>query len=92
MKIITFGTLKGGTGKTTSAFNIASCLAEDYKVLLIDCDPQGNLSQDAGIDIADQDAISIKNVFESYMRPEQVRRKVQLGSFRTWISSSQIFG
>ena len=35
MKIIAFGTMKGGTGKTTLAFNLAGLLAAgDYKVLL----------------------------------------------------------
>ena len=35
MKIIAFGTLKGGTGKTTVAFNVGGLLAEKYKVLFI---------------------------------------------------------
>ncbi|HAT6979782.1 TPA: AAA family ATPase [Legionella pneumophila] len=43
--------VKGGTGKTTSIFNIASC-ANTYgaKVLVIDADPQGNLTDANGID------------------------------------------
>lgn len=44
MKIIAIGTLKGGTGKTTVLFNIAGILAETKKVLVIDLDPQCNLS------------------------------------------------
>lgn len=71
MKVITIGTLKGGTGKTTTTFNLAGCLAEDSKVLLIDCDPQANLSQDCGVDITDQSADSIKSVFDSYLSPEK---------------------
>lgn len=71
MKIITVGTLKGGTGKTTTTFNLAGCLAEEHKVLLIDCDPQANLSQDCGIDITNQTAPSIKSVFDSYLAPEK---------------------
>ena len=69
-KIIAVGTLKGGTGKTTTTFNIAGCLAEENKVLLIDCDPQANLSQDCGIDITDYYANnSIKSVFDKYLEP-----------------------
>lgn len=43
--------VKGGTGKTTTIDNIASC-ANTYgaKVLLIDADPQGNLTDANGID------------------------------------------
>lgn len=63
MKIVAFGTLKGGTGKTTVAFNIGGILAEEHKVLFIDVDPQANLSDNVGVDIADQDGWTVRNIF-----------------------------
>ena len=42
---------KGGTGKTTTAVHLAAGLAElDYRVLLVDADPQGNVAAWFGID------------------------------------------
>lgn len=48
--IISFTNHKGGTGKTTSVVNIACALRDKkYNVLLIDLDPQGNLSYSLGV-------------------------------------------
>ena len=69
MKIIAFGTLKGGTGKTTVAFNVGGILAEEHKVLFIDVDPQSNLSDNVGIDIADQNGWSVRNIFDNSTKP-----------------------
>ena len=46
MKIIALANHKGGVGKTTSVLNIGYALtARGYQVLLVDCDPQANLTQ-----------------------------------------------
>src|SRR5688500_14123851 len=48
--IISISNHKGGVGKTTSAVNIGVGLKnEGKKVLLIDLDPQANLTQSLGI-------------------------------------------
>ncbi|PBQ34525.1 hypothetical protein CNR22_22995 [Sphingobacteriaceae bacterium] len=48
--IIAFANHKGGTGKTTSVINLGKALSDSGKrVLLIDLDPQGNLSYSLGL-------------------------------------------
>jgi len=70
--IITFGTLKGGTGKTRSVFNFSALLAEKHKVLAVDADPQFNLTVDMRVSVMESGIRTIKDVFEGGYTAEEV--------------------
>src|SRR5215210_1419177 len=49
-RVISFANQKGGVAKTTTTLNLGVALSEKgFKVLLVDLDPQGNLTMSQGL-------------------------------------------
>lgn len=69
---------KGGTGKSTSILTIGKALSKKgYKICLIDCDPQANLSKTLLKDkVFEDEYTSMANLFKSKIEVETVLKAI----------------
>lgn len=76
-KIIAVANQKGGVGKTTTAVNLAACVAEaGKKVLLVDFDPQGNASSGVNVRCGEKtvyEALLMQTTLDSVIAPTAMK-------------------
>lgn len=95
-RVVVFGNDKGGVLKTSCVANIGGLLAAaDYRVLLVDADPQGNLGEDLGYtnkgdDGASLSAALIEGVPPTPLKSVRPNLDVLVGGERTYDAESHL--
>ena len=91
-KIIVIANQKGGVGKTTTAVNLAACMAvTEVSTLIIDMDPQSNATSGLGIELSYNEP-SIYDVLVNDTEVNDVIRKSELPLLDILPSSAKLVG
>jgi len=81
---------KGGVGKTTTAVNVAACIAAaGYDTLIVDVDPQGNATVGLGVE---RDGVGLYEVLGGEITAEEVIRPTSIANLHILASTPDLAG